>query len=973
MDERAQSFSPFYNHPESPKIYLPKPAGTSSSGLTLVIPSLKSLKTASKQKHRSASHPYSASAFPDVEPQEKKIPRPVKLKPLKEVLSKLIAQLKKKDDYAFFLHPVDAASVPGYSDVVKRPMDLGTMSDKVARGKYRSLEDFASDFRLVTNNAKLFNPPGTIYHTEADRLEAWGLDHISKAASTVIQYETDWNIEIEKDEEVPVNVDEDDDDAPMDVDTNSRDRSVSVVSQPPPPGAAPTHRRGPRGPYRKQNQNGQPGTLSESLEPDGGLPGSKDGLGSFPPGSDWAKTMVALKLKGKRYRTKKERLRFERDGPPFLADGSLDYTEMEDPFSVLSCFVPDPPSRPQLVPLYPPLHNPPPPPPPPPQAESSTSQTPQLEQPPPPPVLPTTVPLPPFPSATSVPLDHPPLTLPFLNPDNNTANNNSNDTSGKAPRRRHWTVVRNASSRHKGKEREDELHESLGADLPAWQMPREAHALDYGSFSVLAGALAEEMRKAASAPVPGPAPISASASASTPINNGLVGASVNANGAASQNSHGQNDEETAMELIRASLRYQKPVESTPSASSTNAARVNGTVTSKKSYFTTERAMEAEEYIKDVVYGGVEGLAYIRSLAEFVNGDTYYKEEEEEEEGVKREPGKRFNPALGMPLSQWVERNIIDPLTDGRHALLREAAVELIKQQGIKASDPLPKGKVPSQVATSLHKYPAAMVAISKLSEIRMHKIDMGSLIKEPNELFLSEEEWAGKWVKERREKAKEKEKEKMGDPVPGTQSQPQPPLPLAAAASTTAEAEPEEEEEEEEDDDDDAMEVEEPEQTWAGVDASVKDRANGHLSTSYQQEGPDELREVLDYVADAILEVDKKIRAAKAGSSSSNSARAVQSKPDVEMEPPSVTVNGVKAEESGSDNAVPQAESVAPPPPPPETETSSTPAEDPEIRHLRLNLLALSKRAPLDTIARLPKDLVPEHIRNLVPTLGSTA
>jgi len=30
---------------------------------------------------------------------------------------------------------------------------------------------------------------------------------------------------------------------------------------------------------------------------------------------------------GKRYRTKKERMRVERDGPPLLADGSLDYTE----------------------------------------------------------------------------------------------------------------------------------------------------------------------------------------------------------------------------------------------------------------------------------------------------------------------------------------------------------------------------------------------------------------------------------------------------------------------------------------------------------------------------------------------------------------------------------------------------------------------------------------------------------------------
>jgi hypothetical protein len=75
------------------------------------------------------------------------------------VLSKLISQIKRcaafflndlltdqdfrKDDYAFFLKPVDVANVPGYADLVKHPMDFGTMSDKVNRGKYRSLEDFA--------------------------------------------------------------------------------------------------------------------------------------------------------------------------------------------------------------------------------------------------------------------------------------------------------------------------------------------------------------------------------------------------------------------------------------------------------------------------------------------------------------------------------------------------------------------------------------------------------------------------------------------------------------------------------------------------------------------------------------------------------------------------------------------------------------------------------------------------------------
>jgi bromodomain-containing protein 7/9 len=150
------------------------------------------------------------------------------------------------------------------------------------------------DFRLVTGNAKIFNPPGSIYHAEADKLEVWGLDQISKASSTVIQYETDWNIEIEKDDV------DDEEDYSMAVDgvqaepeERSRSPSVSLQNF----GGHPALRRGPRGPYYKASKE-NPGTTSERIDAEGRLPGSKDGLGAFPPGSDWARTMLALKLKG---------------------------------------------------------------------------------------------------------------------------------------------------------------------------------------------------------------------------------------------------------------------------------------------------------------------------------------------------------------------------------------------------------------------------------------------------------------------------------------------------------------------------------------------------------------------------------------------------------------------------------------------------------------------------------------------------
>jgi bromodomain-containing protein 7 len=152
----------------------------------------------------------------------------------------------------------------------------------------------------VTTNAKTFNPPGTIYHSEADRIEAWGLDQITKASSTVIEYETDWNIEIEQDDD-GVNHDQDDSNpppTPMDVDgdeASAKGRSPSVQVQ---GGEREKSRRGTRGPYMKRSQLNNTVTTTETIGADGRLPGSKDGVGAFPPGSDWAEMMVQLKIKG---------------------------------------------------------------------------------------------------------------------------------------------------------------------------------------------------------------------------------------------------------------------------------------------------------------------------------------------------------------------------------------------------------------------------------------------------------------------------------------------------------------------------------------------------------------------------------------------------------------------------------------------------------------------------------------------------
>ena len=76
----SASYPPHDNHAESSQH-----AAKSSSGLTFVLPPLSALKAQKPKKKIKLTY----------EEPVKKQPRPVKLKPLREVLTKLITQIKK--------------------------------------------------------------------------------------------------------------------------------------------------------------------------------------------------------------------------------------------------------------------------------------------------------------------------------------------------------------------------------------------------------------------------------------------------------------------------------------------------------------------------------------------------------------------------------------------------------------------------------------------------------------------------------------------------------------------------------------------------------------------------------------------------------------------------------------------------------------------------------------------------------------
>jgi transcription initiation factor TFIID subunit 2 len=50
-------------------------------------------------------------------------------------------------------------------------MDLSTMSAKLNSGLYKDRAGFEADFRLMINNSKAYNSPGTYVYGEAVALE----------------------------------------------------------------------------------------------------------------------------------------------------------------------------------------------------------------------------------------------------------------------------------------------------------------------------------------------------------------------------------------------------------------------------------------------------------------------------------------------------------------------------------------------------------------------------------------------------------------------------------------------------------------------------------------------------------------------------------------------------------------------------------------------------------------------------------
>jgi hypothetical protein len=93
-----------------------------------------------------------------------------------DVAKTTLTKMNKLDRYSVFAESVGDSEAPGYSDVVKNPMDFGTMMTKVDKKDYGRGDTAAAalyeDFLLVFDNCRLYNPEDSEVAEEAARILA---------------------------------------------------------------------------------------------------------------------------------------------------------------------------------------------------------------------------------------------------------------------------------------------------------------------------------------------------------------------------------------------------------------------------------------------------------------------------------------------------------------------------------------------------------------------------------------------------------------------------------------------------------------------------------------------------------------------------------------------------------------------------------------------------------------------------------
>jgi len=75
-----------------------------------------------------------------------------------------------------FLYPIEQVivAIPEYKTIIKQPIDLLMIKNKLEEGLYEDVSQVDQDIRLLVNNATTFNPPGdAVFNAANALLQLW--------------------------------------------------------------------------------------------------------------------------------------------------------------------------------------------------------------------------------------------------------------------------------------------------------------------------------------------------------------------------------------------------------------------------------------------------------------------------------------------------------------------------------------------------------------------------------------------------------------------------------------------------------------------------------------------------------------------------------------------------------------------------------------------------------------------------------
>lgn len=119
------------------------------------------------------------------------LPRTAGDKEYQYVAEQILNTISRLDAYNIFADKVTDEEAPGYSDVIKKPMDFGTMKYNLENGIYGEnaelLANLFDDFLLILDNCGLYNDAGSEVAIEAARVMGHLPETFANACTAILE------------------------------------------------------------------------------------------------------------------------------------------------------------------------------------------------------------------------------------------------------------------------------------------------------------------------------------------------------------------------------------------------------------------------------------------------------------------------------------------------------------------------------------------------------------------------------------------------------------------------------------------------------------------------------------------------------------------------------------------------------------------------------------------------------------------